>query len=395
LLRHRRYNRLCALAARGEVPAAEMKKFTQHVAGCARCQTAHSEFHAINAGLLPTDTYADGDEELIEALRKPTRNAILEAIAEIKPQQYVPEVAISPISRRSPWPLRVAFATMAMALISASFWVSIRYFSNAPVRLEIHAAAPPTVVLESTKLNGDRGSALSAEQQRNQQLQAEFDKQQRELALAERREIQMQQQIAAQARDLVSTQALLAEKTRQIKQLEDGHSSETAVEVALRVQVQDLTDKLNSQTESLTRERDFLARGREIRDIIGARNLHIIDVYDTDTRGHTKRPFARAFYTEGKSLVFYAYDLPTATGHENNTYVAWGQANGSRSSIKNLGILVNDDQGQRRWTLSFSDPNVLAEIDSVFITLEPNGDAGSPSSKRMLTAYLNDTANHP
>ena len=395
MLRHRRYNRLCALAARGEVPAAEMKKFTQHVAGCARCQTAHSEFLAINAGLLPTDTYADGDEELIEALRKPTRNAILEAIAEIKPQQYLPEVASSPISQRSPWPLRIAFATMAMALISASFWVGMRYFSTAPVRLEIHAAVPPAVILESTELKGDSGSTLNAEQQHNQQLQAEFDKQQRELALAEQREIQMQQQIAAQAKDLVSTQALLAEKTRQIKQLEDGRSSETAVEVALRVQVQDLTDKLNSQTESLTRERDFLARGREIRDIIGARNLHIIDVYDTDTRGHTKRPFARAFYTEGKSLVFYAYDLPTAAGHENNTYVAWGQANGSRSSIKNLGILVNDDQGQRRWTLSFSDPNVLAEIDSVFITLEPNGDAGSPSSKRMLTAYLNDTANHP
>jgi hypothetical protein len=372
-----------------------MKKFTQHVAGCARCRTAYSEFLAINAELVPNDTSVDGDEELIEALRKPTRNAVLEAIAEIEPQQLLPDVAISPISRKSHLPLRLAWAMSAAVAIIASFWLGTRYSPSAPVRLDIHAAAAPAVVLESTKLKSDSGIALDAEQQHNQQLQAELDRGQRELALGEQREDKLRQQVAAETKDLASTQALLSEKTQQLKQLEDGRSSATAVEVALRVQVQDLSSKLNSQTESLTRERDLLARGREIRDIIGARNLHIIDVYDTDTRGHTKRPFARAFYTEGKSLVFYAYDLPAAAGHENNTYVAWGQANGSRSSIKNLGILVNDDQGQRRWTLNFSDPNVLAEIDSVFITLEPNGDAGSPSSKRMLTAYLNDTANHP
>ena len=75
--------------------------------------------------------------------------------------------------------------------------------------------------------------------------------------------------------------------------------------------------------------------------------------------------------------------------------MAWGQRNGNKSSIRNLGILFNDDRGQKRWLLDFNDPNVLAEIDSVFITLEASGDAARPSGKRMLTAYLKDEVNHP
>jgi hypothetical protein len=50
--------------------------------------------------------------------------------------------------------------------------------------------------------------------------------------------------------------------------------------------------------------------GRNIRDIIGARNLHIVDVYDTGPEGHTKTSFARAFYTDGKSLIFFPTICP-------------------------------------------------------------------------------------
>ena len=58
--------------------------------------------------------------------------------------------------------------------------------------------------------------------------------------------------------------------------------------------------------------------------------------------------------------------------------------------------MLNDDKNQRRWVFNFSDPKVLAEIDSVFVTLE-RGDLNreEPSGKRMLTAYLDSRANHP
>ena len=120
-------------------------------------------------------------------------------------------------------------------------------------------------------------------------------------------------------------------------------------------------------------------------------------MYDTDAAGKTRKSFARAFYTEGKSLIFYAYDLPIhGTEDGKFVYAAWGERNGNKNKVQKLGILLNDDKGQKRWALNFSDPKVLNEIDSVFVTLERVDMSGAePKGKRMLTAYLDSQVNHP
>jgi hypothetical protein len=179
--------------------------------------------------------------------------------------------------------------------------------------------------------------------------------------------------------------------------MEAVKTSDSSTVAALQYQVQQLTERLNSQAQSLDRERQLLANGRDIRDIIDARNLHIIDVYDTDAEANTRKSFARAFYTEGKSLVFYAYDLPARSTDDGKfVYTAWGERNGNKSKVQRLGILLNDDKGQKRWALNFSDPKILNEIDSVFLTLERVGTDGTePKGKRMLTAYLDSQVNHP
>lgn len=236
---------------------------------------------------------------------------------------------------------------------------------------------------------------LESERQRKAALQATLDVRNKQLATVETVNAALREQIAAREQDLANTRVLLTSKSAELERVEESANADKATLIELKYKVQELTEKANLETADLQRERDLLLKGREIRDIVGARNLHIVDVYDAGAKGHTKRPFARAFYTEGKSLVFYAYDLPGEYGDPKLTYVAWGQRNGTKSSIRNLGILINDDQAQRRWSLNFNDPHVLAEIDSVFITLEPSGDSGQPSGKRMLTAYLNDAVNHP
>jgi hypothetical protein len=120
-------------------------------------------------------------------------------------------------------------------------------------------------------------------------------------------------------------------------------------------------------------------------------------VYDTDGHGKTSRAFGRVFYTEGKSLVFYAYDLsPQHPENSKYAFYVWGKRDGAPQMAKNLGALTKEDQAQKRWVLTITDPKVLAEIDSVFVTLEPTGQAGArPSGKRLLTAFLNTAANHP
>jgi hypothetical protein len=61
----------------------------------------------------------------------------------------------------------------------------------------------------------------------------------------------------------------------------------------------------------------------------------------------------------------------------------------------NLGILYMDNESNRRWVLRFDDPKQLAEIDAVFVTIEPRGGSHKPTSKPFLYALLRKEVNHP
>jgi len=396
------------LAALGEVPPAETQEFRRHLDRCQECAQSYSDYVRLGAHLLRSN---HDHEAVIEAHREPARIAVLESVRELQATP-APEPARHSFrpKRSSVGGAGIAWAGSAAAMVIAStFWFGARYEHGKlaqtpqnPARVVIvpaPAPAQPSVAPDaSLQLENEQlTNALNSEKRQTSDLQERLAQKDLELRLNQQGRAALEQQIEERSKQLSDTQSLLAAKTTELAQLQNSKSSDNATLVALRYQVQDLTEKLSSQNENLKRERDLLSSGREIRDIIGARNLHIVDVYDTDTQGHTKRPFARAFYTEGKSLVFYAYDLPQhKILSEKYRYVAWGQSNGNKSSVRNLGILINDDQSQKRWMLKFSDPNVLAEIDSVFITLE-SADNGldKPSGKRMLTAYLDDQVNHP
>jgi hypothetical protein len=57
-------------------------------------------------------------------------------------------------------------------------------------------------------------------------------------------------------------------------------------------------------------------------------------------------------------------------------------------------MLYVDDKAQRRWALKVSDPQLVKEVDSVFVTVEPAGGATTPSGQGLLYAYLGQP-NHP
>jgi hypothetical protein len=129
-----------------------------------------------------------------------------------------------------------------------------------------------------------------------------------------------------------------------------------------------------------------------------ARNLHIIDVHDSNGLGTHQLPFGRIFYTEGKSLVFYAYDLQRP-GNAHDASVAfhvWGSKLGDDGSVKSLGIFRNESANDARWILTCDDPQVLAQVNTVFVTTETKQKNGEgPRGKRILYAFLGDRPNHP
>jgi anti-sigma-K factor RskA len=102
------------------------------------------------------------------------------------------------------------------------------------------------------------------------------------------------------------------------------------------------------------------------------------------------------FYTKDKSLVFYGYDLDQQKGvQQASTFQAWGRSGTDRQHDVSLGLLYRDDANQKRWVLKFNDPKTIAQIDAVFVTVEPHGGSAKPSGKPLLFAYLRLDPNHP
>jgi hypothetical protein len=76
------------------------------------------------------------------------------------------------------------------------------------------------------------------------------------------------------------------------------------------------------------------AAGKDIPELLAARQLHVIDVCDTDPDGNRSKAFGRVFLTEGKSLTFYAFDLDA---DKVATVEVWFQSVGSAANRKELG----------------------------------------------------------
>jgi hypothetical protein len=183
-------------------------------------------------------------------------------------------------------------------------------------------------------------------------------------------------------------------------ELEKSRSEKNASDVALtfeETELRQLRKQMADQTAALGRQEDLSAKESDVRNLVVARNLHIIDVHDRDGGGKSQRAFGRIFYTEGKSLIFYAYDLtdPRKLDAKVSFYV-WGERLGSDKPIKSLGVFHNDDVSDARWVLTFDDPHVLAQINSIFVTVESSKkDVKEPGGQRHLFAFLGDKPNHP
>ncbi|MFZ0668300.1 MAG: anti-sigma factor, partial [Acidimicrobiales bacterium] len=125
-------------------------------------------------------------------------------------------------------------------------------------------------------------------------------------------------------------------------------------------------------------------------------DLYVGEVYDVARNGQTEKPFGRVFYTKGKSLIFYAYDLDLQPGiRDSSTFQAWGSRGSDRSDAVSLGIFYEDNAANKCWVLKAENAKALNGIDAVFVTAEPHGGSSHPSGKSLLYAYLHVEPNHP
>jgi hypothetical protein len=138
--------------------------------------------------------------------------------------------------------------------------------------------------------------------------------------------------------ELRESQESLKAAREEVKRLEAARAEDAGLIASQKLRLVDVNQQLKAQGEMIDRERKLLVADLDIRELMGARSLHIVDVFDVDGKGKTRRPFGRIFYTEGKSLLFYAFDLKIG-----ETFQAWGQRESRDESARSLGIFYVDE----------------------------------------------------
>jgi hypothetical protein len=410
---HEQFEQLCALAAAGELDGHDAEALAGHLEDCGACRALLSDFGEIHASWLPAHPAFDIVPDTCAEAR--LRQTILRC-ASAEGAQFS-EAAI--LAKETKWGksklgsfyLRFC-AVSALILLCALLFISLL---RTKAEIAARKDSPPPTWTQSAAGQGGRSETANHElaeaNERNREAEHSVNALRLEVARLRNQLKDAESALSATAEGKSATEnrvALLekqletgrndlAQREAELERAKSSASTNEAVAIAEQQEIDHLHSEAAAKTASLQREREMLSAGREIRDLIAARNLHIIDVYDTNADGKTSKAFGRVFYTEGKSLVFYAYDL--TAHHANNAkfaFYVWGKRDGAPQYVKVLGQLNKDDQQQKRWALTVTDPNVLAEIDSVFVTLEPatNG-AGKPTGRPLLSAFLGSPANHP
>jgi hypothetical protein len=139
----------------------------------------------------------------------------------------------------------------------------------------------------------------------------------------------------------------------------------------------------------------LLDHDRDVREVIGSRDLYMADIFDVSRAG-TNKTYGRVLFTKNKRLIIYAFDLDAQPGIQNaSSFQAWGRRGPDKKQALSLGLFYEDNASKKRWVLKTNDAKTLEDIDAVFVTVEPNGGSQHPSGKQLLFAYLRVGSNHP
>jgi regulator of replication initiation timing len=270
---------------------------------------------------------------------------------------------------------------------SSAFVYSTEKASRAPASQEsLHAKdspnAPATVAARNSELE------LASLKQQVAELTAE------KARLADESE-SLQAEVSQLKASASQDAEALSEANAKYNRLSNEDAQAISTIVAQKTAIQQLQEKEELQTANAERERQLNDAAKDVRQLMGARNLHIIDVHDLVAPDRKDKAFGRVFYAEGQSLVFYAFDLGKNVQTSKVIFQAWGHREGRESDVKSLGIFHVDHDAQTRWVLRVNDPELLSKIDTLYVTVEPAPGRDRPSGKKLLVAYLGGDPNHP
>ncbi len=422
---HEKFRELNALASSGTLTPLERSELNSHLDHCEECREVALQYEILATEGIPTiaDAYTDrlaqGSWDKEASLKKLLARVRTDQRPVLDQNMHVGTAASPPVLRR------IIANSLVQAALAACIVVAVGFGAH---RLGVRAQGaaslvpvPPDDRLQ--KFAEEKKSAdelLAAQARKLVQLQEQSLREEQELAKLR----SALRALGDHSNELMAASTQSGRKLEEISQqretlntrLQDANQAYQNVRAelaslqaerervllrttALEAKIGELTAINRDQERRLKDSEQYLASDRDIRELIGARKLYIADVFDVDSGSRTQKPFGRVFYTQGKSLIFYAFDLDRQRGVVNaSAFQVWGQketAQGEQALPLNLGILYMDNESNRRWVMRFDDPQRLAEIDAVFVTVEPRGGSRKPTSKPFLYALLRNEVNHP
>ena len=435
---HRHYEEICLPAVTGQLGVAEMCELNEHIATCDSCRQFLESVAQLNVKTMPLlagnwGWAADvappagirarffsrlGAEESSVAI-----NSVPSAVSEVlavspnkrserakRSVEVSSEVPLRSLSLA--WRRAMAVAT-CIAIGIVGFYAGNR-ISARKAELVMHMQPPSAPISQesSPAIGSDRVNQL---ERRKEALESQLIELKDKLMAAQAQENKLGKKLADANNRLAALTAQSGDERQSLIQEDQRASSQVTLlrseSDKLRMQLdesrarlaaeqnnsEELDGKLKETELSLQRELDLKSAKGEIGDLVAARNLHIVDVYDANPSGKRQPSFGRVFYIEGKSLVFYAYDLDVPGQFKANVvFHVWGGKAGVKEVTHSLGILHKDDSRLERWAMTFDDPKVLAQINSVFVTAEAaNKHYDEPHGKKVLYAYFGSPPNHP
>ena len=433
---HEEFLELCAVSTSGNLTEEERKKLARHLATCAACREAAKEFENVVDNAIPALAGELSPEFARESLKEdPSFNqqaaqtSFLKRLAEEKKGVAEPpgeaDGWLSPLVVRRSRNFRRSFERVHFWLPFAAATLLCLSLGILTYRMGKHRGADTARREQATiPRDGISRETLAAAVREREAANAQLSEQNKTISALEReiaqqlsenanlKSLQARQEVALEssttekgqlsgerdrlAQELASGQAALEASEDKLGKIEKERSDSVIHTASLEAQVVELSRAVMEQQKDLGKEKDLLAKDKDIRELMGARNLYVAEVIDVERTGETQKAFGRVFYTKGKSLVFYAFDLDEEPGWKNaSTVQAWGMRGPDQQQALNLGMFYEDNLSKKRWVLKFDDAQTLSQIDAVFVTIEPRGGSVKPSRKPFMFAYLKMDANHP
>jgi hypothetical protein len=424
---------LCAAATVGELSADEQAKLAAHLAVCPECCRAKSEYEAaaikgavaLAAGLDPPDdevpdptwSVEEAKEKLFQRLEKEERdNAVEQTYSRTGARGKCFTYRPSQIHGREIWMSFAAAILLALALGVVVYRSGVKHGTDfartskqpasesvSSLEARVSDAGHERVLLEA-KLAQDAKQIEDLRSQLREQRNIVNSLKPSEptgLPSVENGQ-QANKGETGSTEELQAAETKLEELQKKVDAARAQRDENARQSAALEAKVNELTQLVRAREQTLdekeaevAKQQELLEHDRDIRELMGARELYMADVYDVSGKG-TATTYGRVFYTRGKRLMFYAFDLDTQPGVQSaSTFQAWGRKGQDRQQARSLGIFYEDNASKKRWILKAEDPKSLADIDAVFVTVEPHGGSQHPTGKQLLFAYLRIPPNHP